>query len=245
MLRQHLVRQRYSKASQSFLCRSPTLLNLATPSLYGVCYTTPALNNTLTVQIHCITCHCHVASLLDRCCNLQGSQTCQFQAMLCPNISGQFQSVTGLSLITTPRCHYREVLCHSSACRISAFTKPISALAFRFITRPSAVLYVALPLQCKLFLAFPSLRNSDPFRHTAQLYSANAHQFISKANHVKSQPVQIISAHCLCRSQLCDTLTCLSISIAYPVLAIPQRFFAVQILCTTSHHWSLPLRFCA
>lgn len=34
------------------------------PLLYGVCYTTPALNNSLTVQIHFITCLCHVSSKL-------------------------------------------------------------------------------------------------------------------------------------------------------------------------------------
>ena len=139
--------------------------------------------------------------------------------------------------------------------RILAFTKPISALAFRFITRPMrfytlhclysanfSLLFHCFASQC---FTLPSQLRSRPPPYATQLYLANANQFISKANHVKSQPVQIISAHCLCRSQLCDTLTCLSISIAYPVLAIPQRFFAVQILCTTSHHWSLPLRFCA
>lgn len=123
-----------------------------------------------------------------------------FRTVHFPGFTAQCQNVSGLSLITTPRCHYQEVLCHSSACRISAFTKPISALAFRFITRPlrcpgfpcSAVAspFLALPLQCETFLALPSLCKSDPFRHTAQLYLANAHQFISKAKLVKSQPEQ-------------------------------------------------------
>ena len=77
-----------------------------------------------------------------------------FKAMLFPNDSG-------LSLITTPRCHYREVLCHSSACRIRSFTKPISALAFRFITRP---------LRCPGVLC-PAF--AQPFFVLLCLYSAN------------------------------------------------------------------------
>ena len=84
--------------------------------------------------------------------------------------------------------------------RISSFTKPISALAFRFITRPLRCpgvlcpsvtgLFSALPLRCKTFLALPSLRKSDPFRHATQLYLAEARLFISKAKLVKSQPEQ-------------------------------------------------------
>ena len=158
----------------------------AIPSLYGVCYTTPALNNTLTVQIHCIPCLCHVASLLDRCCNLQGSQTVNAQTIQDLALSPLHDTISPRILALT--------------CRLRAFPKPLIAIAFRFITRPlrcpgvlcPAVtgLFSALPLQCKLFLALPSLRNSDPFRHTAQLYLANAHQFISKTKLVKSQPEQ-------------------------------------------------------
>lgn len=69
--------------------------------------------------------------------------------------------------------------------RIALLRRCFTVLSFAV-----AVLYVALPLQYKLFLALPSLRNSDPFRHTAQLHLANAHQFISKAKLVKSQPEQ-------------------------------------------------------
>lgn len=64
LLRLRLTRQRYAKASQSFLCLNRSLLNWSTPSLYGVCYTTPALNNTLTVQIHGSTRLSHDSSKL-------------------------------------------------------------------------------------------------------------------------------------------------------------------------------------
>ena len=87
------------------------------------------------------------------------------------------------------------------------------------------------------------LRKSDPFRHTAQLYSANAHQFISKAKLVKSQPVQNISAHCLCRSQLFDTETPRFSAIAYPVLTMPSQFSSQQRLCISCPRISLALRY--
>lgn len=187
-----------------------------------------------------------------------------FRTVHFPGFTAQFQNVSGLSLITTPRCHYQEVLCHSSACRISAFTKPISTLAFRFITRPShrsSGPFFASPLQCKLFLALPSLRKSDPFRHTTQLYLAQTYLLISKTKLVKSQPEQFktkplqvatlrhrnstvqyhsiscphnsfalrhITGHCPCRSLLCDTLACLSISTTLPAASLLDRYCNLQ-----------------
>lgn len=169
--------------------------------------------------------------------------------------TAQCQSDSGLSLITTPRCHYQEVLCHSFACRISAFTKPTSTLAFRFITRPSAVLYVALPLlngtchffapplQCKLFLALPSLRNSDPFRHPAQLYLAKARLFISKAKLVKSQPLQVATLrhHCLAKHFRTSTIQNTSTTLLVIAFSVQNMSLAILLFSETVRHRAKPL----
>ena len=168
-----------------------------------------------------------VASLLDRCCNLQGSQTVNAQ------------TIQGLAL---------SPLHDAISPRILALTKPISTLAFRFITRPmrfytlhclcltGLVISLLRLYSAKLSLLFhyfasqcftlPSQLRSRPPPCAAQLYLANAHQFISKAKLVKSQPIQNASAHCLCRSQLYDTTALLNISVPLRFRTHPLRFLS-------------------
>lgn len=71
LLRLHLTRQRYSEASQSFLflCGETLFISFALRSMLYNARTEQflyfsALFYALTVQIHCITCLCHVSSKL-------------------------------------------------------------------------------------------------------------------------------------------------------------------------------------
>jgi hypothetical protein len=93
-----------------------------------------------------------------------------------------------------------------------------------------------LAAQCR-YTAFLCLRKTSP----CSAFTVQTFPCFSFANLNFAMPKQIMSNQRLCRSQLYDTETPRFSTIAYPVLTIPQRFFAVQILCTSSHHWSLPL----
>ena len=107
----------------------------------------------LTVQIHGSTRLSHVSSKL-----------CFSQALLVNSQTIQDLALSPLHDAISPR-----IL--ALTCRLRTFPKPLITLAFRFITRPlrypglpcSAATspFLALPLQYKLFLALPSLRQSQ------------------------------------------------------------------------------------
>ena len=117
-----------------------------------------------------------------------------------------------------------------------------------------------MPLLC-----YSSLGPADTQRSSA--FTVQTFPCFSFANLNFAMPKQIMSNQRLYRSHHFDTETRLNNATAYPVLAtplpifsqqrpnitcpchsvtplrfaIPQRFFAVQILCASSHSWSLPL----
>ena len=113
------------------------------PSLYGVCYTTPALNNTLAVQIHDSAKHFHDSSKL-----------CFSQALLVNAKTFQDLALSPLHDAISPR-----IL--AFACRISAFTKPISALALRFITRPMRFYTLQCLCLTGLVISLPRLYSTN------------------------------------------------------------------------------------
>ena len=143
MLRLRLTRQRYAKASQSFLCLcgETLFISFTLRSMLYNARTEQYLH--LAVQIHGSTRLSHDSS------------------KLCYSVAEHFTSQTLLVNSKAFQDFSVTPLHDAFACRISAFSKPISAIAFRFITRPLRFPGVLCP-------AF-----AQPFFVLLCLYSAN------------------------------------------------------------------------